>query len=322
MSTSPQTKSASSAPLIRPMVESDLPDARRIFQLAFGTFIGVPDPASFLKDIDFFRPRWAGGVGSAFVAEIDDRIVGSNLVSNWGSFGFFGPLTVHPERWDQGIAQHLMVPTMDEFRDWGVRHCGLFTFPQSAKHVNMYQKYGFWPRYLIALMSHAAERRNISWRAFSQLSEAEQTEAIAACRELSDSIFEGLDLSREIRAIARLNLGDTLLLWGGDRLDGFACCHCGPETEAGEGICYVKFAAIHPAPDAEKSFDALLDACEAFAADLGLTSVEAGVNLGRDHAYRKMRSRGYKTVLQGVAMHRPNDSGFSNSADYVIDDWR
>lgn len=322
MSTPPQKKSASSAPIIRPMVESDLPDARRIFQLAFGTFIGVPDPASFLKDIDFYRPRWAGGVGSAFVAEIDGRIVGSNLVSNWGSFGFFGPLTIHPERWDQGIAQHLLAPTMDEFRDWGVRHCGLFTFPQSAKHVNLYQKYGFWPRFLTALMARPAERRNISWHAFSQLSETEQSEALAACRELSDSIFEGLDLSREIRAIAKLNLGDTLLLWGGDRLDGFACCHCGPETEAGEGNCYVKFAAVRPAPDAETLFDILLDACETFAADRGLARVEAGVNLGRDRAYRRMRSRGYQTVFHGIAMHRPNDSGFSNSADYVIDDWR
>jgi hypothetical protein len=35
-----------------------------------------------------------------------------------------------------------------------------------------------------------------------------------------------------------------------------------------------------------------------------------------------MRSRGYQTVFHGIAMHRPNDSGFSNSADYVIDDWR
>ncbi|MFL6426844.1 MAG: GNAT family N-acetyltransferase [Acidobacteriaceae bacterium] len=322
MSIPPQRKSASAAPTIRPMVESDLPDARRIFQLAFGTFIGVPDPASFLKDVDFFRPRWAGGVGSAFVAEIDGRIVGSNLVSNWGSFGFFGPLTIHPERWDQGIAQHLMGAAMDTFRDWGVRHCGLFTFPQSAKHVNLYQKYGFWPRFLTALMARPAERRNIFWRAFSQLSEAEQSEALRACRELTDAIFDGLDVSREIRAIAKLQLGDTLLLCGGDRLDGFACCHCGAETEAGDGTCYIKFGAVRSGPDAEQLFDALLDECESFAAERGLARIEAGVNLGRDRAYRRMRGRGYQTLFQGIAMHRPNESGFCNSGDYVIDDWR
>ena len=36
---------------------------------------------------------------------------------------------------------------------WGVRFAGLFTFAASAKHVALYEKYGFWPRFLTAIMS-------------------------------------------------------------------------------------------------------------------------------------------------------------------------
>jgi GNAT superfamily N-acetyltransferase len=322
MSASPHTQAAIAAAVIRPMAESDLEEARRLFQLAFGTFIGVPDPANFSADRDFFRPRWLGELGTGFVAELDGRIVGSNLLTNWGSFGFFGPLAVHPELWDKGVAKQLLEPTMEQFRAWGVRHAALFTFAHSAKHVNLYQKFGFWPRFLTAIMSRPAERGSVSWRAFSQLNDAEQKEALAACRELADSIYGGLDLSREIRAIATLLLGETILLGSGDRLDGFACCHCGRDTEAGEGACYLKFAAARSGPDAERAFAALLEACESFAAERGLVRVDAGVNLGRERAYRIMKGRGYRTMMQGVAMHRPNEPGFCNSCDYVIDDWR
>ena len=322
MSIPPHTTLPATAIVVRPMAEGDLAEARRIFQLAFGTFMGVPDPANFSADRDFFRPRWLGELGSGFVAEQDGRIVGSNLITNWGSFGFFGPLTIHPELWDKGVAQQLLEPTMEQFRAWGVRQAALFTFAHSAKHMNLYQKFGFWPRFLTAIMSRPAKRGSVSWRAFSQLRDAEQQEALRACREIADSIYGGLDLSREIRAIAKLGLGETILLGSGDCLDGFACCHYGRDTEAGEGACYLKFAAVRPGRDAERNFGALLEACESFAAERGLARVEAGVNLGREPAYRVMKARGYRTAFQGVAMHSPNEPGFCNSDDYVIDDWR
>jgi len=322
VNTQPQTRKQSAPTVIRPMLETDVPEARRIFQWAFGAFLGVPDPATFWEDRDSVRTRWAGNLGGSLVAEADGCLVGSNFAANWGSFAFFGPLTVHPDRWNQGIAQHLLGPTMELFRSWNVRHSGLFTFAQSAKHINLYQKFGFWPRFLTAIMTRPSEPRAVSWTAFSSLDSSSRSQALQACRELADGLFEGLDLSREIQAIDRLQLGDTLLLWSGDVLDGFACCHCGPGTEAGNGACYIKFGAIRRAAEADQLFDALLDVCEAFAAERGLGRVEAGVNLGRERAYRKLRARGYRTQIQGVAMHRPNDSAFSNPADYVIDDWR
>jgi hypothetical protein len=48
----------------------------------------------------------------------------------------------------------------------------------------------------------------------------------------------------------------------------------------------------------------------------------AGVNLAREEAYRHMLSSGFRTQIQGVAMHRPNEAGYSRSGLFMLDDWR
>ena len=114
-----------------------------------------------------------------------------------------------------------------------------------------------------------------------------------------------------------------MLLWdGASRLAGFAICHSGPESEAAGGTCFVKFGAVRPGPGADDRFAALLDACAALAVSTGLTRVEAGVNLAREEAYRRLLVRGFRTQLQGVTMHRPNEPGYSRPGLFVLDDWR
>src|SRR5690349_17082231 len=138
---------------IRRLQEADLPEVRLIISLAFGTFLGAPRPAEILSDVDYANTRWKADPTSAFVAEMDGMIVGSNFATRWGSVGFFGPLTVRPDLWEKGIGQRLMQPVMECFQRWNVTHSGLFTFAHSAKHLSLYQKFGFWPRFLTALMS-------------------------------------------------------------------------------------------------------------------------------------------------------------------------
>jgi hypothetical protein len=126
----------------------------------------------------------------------------------------------------------------------------------------------------------------------------------------------------EIRSVHDQRLGETILMWGGDSLDAFAVCHCGEGTEAGKNTCYIKFAAVQPGPGAAKNFNRLLDACEALAAERGLQRMEAGVNLSRSGAYRQMLQCGFRTEIQGVAMHRPDSAAFNRPDIFVVDDWR
>jgi len=93
---------------VRPMLEGDLAGARRIFSLAFGTFIGVPEPEKFCADQDYISTRWRANPGAALVAEANGELAGSCIATNWGSFGFFGPLTVHPDFWDRKVARKLL----------------------------------------------------------------------------------------------------------------------------------------------------------------------------------------------------------------------
>src|SRR5213595_3717111 len=139
--------------IVRPLGEKDLSEAKRIFHVAFGTFLGLADPMEFYADRDYVRTRYVSDPPAALGAEVEGELVGSNFVANWGSVGFFGPLTIRPDYWDRGIAKRLLEPTMEIFEKWGTKHAGLFTFAHSAKHVGLYQKFGFWPRFLTAVMS-------------------------------------------------------------------------------------------------------------------------------------------------------------------------
>ena len=309
---------------IRPLTEPDLPAASRIIRLAFGTFLEVPEPEQFWTDLEYARTRWSADPASAFGAVLDGELVGSNFATRWGSVGFFGPLSVRPDLWDQGIGQRLMEPIMARFEDWGVQHAGLFTFAHSPKHLGLYQKYGFWPRFLTAVMSRAVppQASALAWSGYARLAEREHAACLRACRAVTEAIYPGLDVEREILAVQRQGLGDTVLLWDDQQLVGLAVCHSGPGTEAGHGKCYVKFGAVPPGPTAGAHFDRLLEACTALAATRGLARLEAGVNLARHEAYRALLAHGFRTDFQGVSMHRANEPGYHRAGIYVMDDWR
>jgi len=317
---------------IRALQEQDLPAADQVMRVAFGTFLGMPEPRNFMGDAEYVRSRWRASPRSAFAAELDGELVGSNFATRWGSVGFFGPLTVRPDFWDRGVGKRLLEPIMACFAEWKITHAGLFTFAHSAKHVGLYQHFGFWPRFLTAIMAKpvkASPRTTapgktaaLSWTTFSSSQAKQRQEQLRACRALTDQLYEGLDVCGEIEALAAQSLGDTVLLWDGDRLAGLAACHCGPGSEAGSGHCYLKFAAAAAGPRAAATFVQLLLACEALAAQRGLSSLVGGANLGRPEAYRLMREQGFATTMQGVAMQRPNEAGYNRAGVYLIDDWR
>jgi GNAT superfamily N-acetyltransferase len=314
--------------VIRPLAETELGETRRIIRVAFAKFLGLPTgDARMGGDSDVARTRWKADPTSVLAAEHGGKLIGSNFATNWGSFGFFGPLTIEPEYWNHGVAQQLLAPTMEIFRRWGTRHMGLYTFAHSPKHMALYQKFGFWPRDLVAVMAKQVGEKPATVAAesgrFSSASGDERVRLLAACREITDANFEGLDVGIEIRAIAEQNLGETILVWDGERLAAFAVCHSGPGSEAGSGVCYVKFAAVRPARRAGEAFERLLDAVEVYAREMKARKITVGVNLARREAFQAMIARGFRTETQGVAMETGEaTSGYNRAGVYILDDWR
>jgi GNAT superfamily N-acetyltransferase len=308
--------------LVRPMRESDLNEADRIFRLAFGTFIGLPNPADFAGDADYVRSRFAAFPDRAFVAERGGALLGSIFAARWGSFAFLGPVTTRPDVWDQGVAKRLLEPVMARFSAWRVSLAGLYTFAQSAKHVGLYAKYGFWPRMLTAIMARPVSQRPDDVRATRLSRVTDEEGVIDACGRLTSEIYPGLDVADEIRAVKRLKLGDTVLLADDAGIEAFAVCHWGAGSEGGSGTCYVKFGAARPGLGAHERFARLLTACGALAQAESLHTVLAGVNAGREQAWRTMAAAGFRTAIQGVAMLKGEAEGYNRPDVFALDDWR
>jgi predicted N-acetyltransferase YhbS len=308
--------------LVRPMAAGDLAEVTRVYRLAFGTFLKAPDLSRFRLDIGTVSTRFATDPGAALVALRDGRIVGSAFGMDWGSQFVVGPITVDPVHWGQGVARALSAAALDVAVARKAALVSLFTHPASTTHLRLYESFGFAPMFLTPVMSkpvgEAPSRPDM--RLLSALPESKRGAVLEQSCTLTDASLSGLDLRSEIRAIAAQRLGEVIFLDGPDGLAGVALCHIGAGTEAGEGVLFVKFAAVRPG--AASDFERLLDAIEALGAERGVQRIVAGVNTGRRDAYRSMLARGFRAMLVGVAMHRPDVVGTLRPDLYIIDDWR
>ncbi len=299
---------------IRPLEPDDLREAERVMRLAFGTFVGLPEPESFGGDSSFVASRWRSQPEQAFGAFMEGELVGSNLATRWGRFAFFGPLSVHPKYWGRGFARPLMEPVIALLDSWELAGSGLFTFPHSVKHISFYQSFDFRPGMLNVIFQKPLDPRGTI-----DGNRGPIDCDTACCRSIAEEVSPGLDLSHELDAAARLELGYGVLT---DSRNGFAVCHEGANSEAGSDTCYVKFGAVRRGATASADFADLLDSCEALARRRGSKLLVAGMNVGRRRAYEMLLRRGYQPVISGVAMHRPGPPLWAGDEDFVIDDWR
>jgi RimJ/RimL family protein N-acetyltransferase len=310
--------------VIRPLQEADVAAADRIFGESFSKFLGFADPRDFTRDRALIATRWRADPQAPLGAFLDDTLVGSCIITRWGSFGFIGPVSVRPDLWDRGVAKQLVAAAVAFLDESDISQAGLFTFAGSPKHIALYQKFGFWPQYLTPVMAKPVETQGIrkTPSRFSALSSDERVRCLAQCAVITDRIFPGLNVATEIRSIAEQQLGETILVHDDGGLAGFACCHVGAGSEAGSSTTFVKFAAARPGDGAPGIFARLLDACEAVAAETGCGELMAGISTARHQAYRQMLDRGFRIVVSGVTMLRPNEPAFNRPDCFVIDDLR
>jgi len=308
---------------LQPLNQTDLNQVSEMVRLAFATFIDVPEPDEFWNDRDYVHNRWNAPHSHWVKAVVDGRMIGVICVSRWGSSAILGPVAVHPDFWGKGVVQQLMSAGIEQVDRWGVAHTGLMTFPDSAKHIGLYQQFGFWPQSLIAIMERSIHKRPTPQQSMRYGPPgSDETRLKAACLAITEAIAPGLDLSGEIDAVHQQNLGTTLIITAADgQPEAFAICHFGPQSEAGAGVFYVKFAAVIPGPQASSVFARLMTACDAAALQAGQEKLVAGVNTARTGAYRWMINDGFRTDILGISMHR-SGTGYDGADTWVLDDWR
>ena len=311
---------------IRQLRLDEIAEIDDVFRAAFGTHLGQANQREFAPGRSCFG-RLSLQPNGAFGAYVDNRLVGFSLSVIWGSLAVFGPLAVLPEFWGAGIGQRLLAKAVNFFVSEGVADSALCTFPDSPKHISLYKKFGFHPGYLIAMLSKLVPEYEPSFEVerkevFSSLSPDEKVAVLNRSKMITSTIHKGLDLTGEIQNISEHSLGDTVLLWQGDDIVGFAVCNYGLGSETEAGIFYIKFAVVSSGENADRNFRALINRCEVVAESKGLNTLFCGVNTGRQEALESMLSNGFRIDSLSVAMQMSNRDSYNRCGVYILDDWR
>jgi GNAT superfamily N-acetyltransferase len=311
---------------VRSLQESDVAAADYIIKVAFGTHLHYPEPEKFLAQTSC-KGRFVAEPEGAFGAYSDRELVGVVYAFTWGSVAIFGPIAVRPDFWGQRVAQQLLERVMQYFASKQITHAGLATFPDSSKHISLYRKYGYRPRYLTMMVGRQIEHIRKpdppeGSTTFSKLSKSDQQIVLDETRNVTEAIYPGLDLRKEIAVVNELATGDTVILRSSNKCDGFAVCHYGEGSEADGSVCYIKFAAVTPGPSALSNFQKLIAACDEYGKSRNASKLFGGVSSARTEAYESLLAQGFKMEGSSVAMHKPNEPGYNHPGVFVMDDWR
>jgi hypothetical protein len=60
---------------------SEVEEADRIVRVAFGTFLGLPNPPDFMGDRNFMTPRWRSPNVKVLAAREGNRLIGTNVIT-------------------------------------------------------------------------------------------------------------------------------------------------------------------------------------------------------------------------------------------------
>jgi len=322
---------------IRRVRKGDLGKVRDVIEQAFADFyerqVGTR-PRQVFGGAQYVHHRWLMEPWGCFVAEEGDgKIVGAAVAVMWGTLGLCGPIAVLPNYQNQDIGQQLLQACQAFFDENRAQLVGLASYPYSAKHLVLYQKFGFRPRGLVAITAKAIERRepgmppralraSVGIRRYSTLEEARKKAVIARLRRITGALFRGMDLAKEVEIVDGLALGDTLLLERGREVIGFAIYHVPGVSEAPQGSLYVKFLAVDPRHRKPEHLLALLATLEEIAQEAQLQRVVAPVYTYYWTAYQILLEHGYAIDFTMVRMKRGKPLDHEDPADLVLDDWR
>ncbi|PYM05764.1 MAG: hypothetical protein DMD82_10230 [Candidatus Rokuibacteriota bacterium] len=323
---------------IRRVRKGDLSKVRDVIEQSFGDYferqLGTR-PRQVFGGAQYVHHRWLMEPWGCFVAEDNDgKILGAAIAVIWGTVGLVGPLAVLTNYQNQDVAKQLLRATQEFFDENKVSLSGVVTYATSPKHLALYHKFGYKPKGLVAIMSRILDRSpatplpprstkpGLAVRRFSTLEESKKKAMMLKFRKITNAIYRGLDVAKEIEIVDGLALGDTLLLENGRDLVGFAVYHTPGVSEAPTGALYVKYLAIGRAHRKPEYPDHFLRALEQIGKEGGLLRIMVPVYCGYFAAYHALIERGYKVDFTMLRMKRGKQEDYENPADFVLDDWR
>jgi GNAT superfamily N-acetyltransferase len=218
-----------------------------------------------------------------------DHIAAFNMVHRSGTEGWMGPLAVRTEYQGSGVGKEIVQRGVEWLKTQRASVIGLETMPRTMDNIGFYSRLGFLPGRLTITMTLDAQQSIEGARLFGRLSTRARDDALAECRDLVQRLIPGYDYSREITLTSDLSVGDTVLLYDGDRLVGFALAHTAPLVE---GRAREELRVLKLALDDESRLEDLLRAVSDLARRSGTRRVSLRVQGEFGSAYRRVIALG------------------------------
>ena len=208
----------------------------------------------------------------------------------------------------------------------GAPHAGLFHLRAERQHARLYGKFGFHPRFLTAIMTSRHNRtvRARQWRGIQIWLRISARRSGSRDPRVDRTAHDGPDLQAEIRTYCSASSATRYccgMATAGSRALRFAIA--GPRARPARA-CVSSNSAPCGRDWAQR---AVSPRCSTPCAALAVSNRHDDPSGRRQYGARgslprDARRRGFRTQIQGVTMHRPNEPGHSRPGLFVLDDWR
>jgi GNAT superfamily N-acetyltransferase len=310
-----------------PIFEPDISDLNDVFSEAF-TDRYRRDGMAGVRVPHLNPPVWRfaiadAGKGAMLWRDERGKVVAFNVAHLSGTEAWMGPLAVHPDHQGHGLGKNVVTAGLDFLRASGARVIGLETMPRTMDNIGFYSSLGMNPGYLTltvtvdAVFAPSVGGRFRSLRLGSLVGE-ELDQSIQVCRALTNAVLPGYDFTRELKLTEELALGDTVMLFDGDKLVAFALCHSVPlvEGRVREELRVLKLVARN-----DDNFDKLLTALSDHARRSGTRRVALRMQGQYAGAYRRLMQRGARVRWSDLRMTLEGFSEIVPEEGIVLSNW-
>ena len=225
--------------MIRKMKIEDINSVQQIDKISFGN--------SNIRRFELFR-SYIEVDNCSLVYEEEDIVVGYIFNHLHGNFAWFGTLGVDPDFKGKGIGKNLVKATIEMFHNkYEIKNIGLVTMPQSANNMGFYIGLGFIPKEMTLRLSKFLEEPDLRRKVNSDLRVDlvdVNNEVIRNAKKISNGLYEGLDMSSELKKINNNKMGTVFNVYQENQLIGFGILRNKSVFEEEENTLSIKLVCI------------------------------------------------------------------------------
>lgn len=207
--------------MIRKMKVEDIKEVQKIDRICFKTdYFRVFELLKSYIEVD----------KCSLVYEEENVVVGYIFNHLAGNYAWFGTLGVHPDFKGKGIGKNLVRATIEMFKSkYEIKNIGLVTMPQSGYNIGFYISLGFIPKEMTLRLSKFIEEPDLRRRVKDTLkvnivdinNKNEYRKIIKEAKKLSNGLYEGLDMSSELKQIKSSKMGEVFNIYEEEQFIGF-----------------------------------------------------------------------------------------------------